>query len=146
MRPITIIRGIAWIGVAVAATALMVRWGTDDAVRSGPPSHWEREVVGGLVLAAIAAVLLMFGGAESRQRWFTRGIAAAAAAATVWIALSLRSSALVTGFPDLIAGPGWTWLMAGGAVTLGAAVLSLLLPAHKRKVKVGGKKARRRRR
>lgn len=145
MRPITVIRAIAWIGVAVAGTSLMVRWGTDQAVGSGPPAQWEREVVGAALLAGIAAVLLMLPERAGRQRWFTRGLAAAAAAGALWIALVLRSSALGTGFTDLIAGSGWTWLMAGGALSLVAAVASLLLPAKKRKVKVGGKKARRRR-
>lgn len=145
MRPITAIRAVAWFATAIAGWSLMVRWGSDSGTPNGPPVHWEREVVGAALLAGIAALLLSFSGAGGRQRWFTRGIAAACSAATVGIALNLRASALGTGFPDLIEGPGWTWLSAGGALSLVAAVAALLLPRTKRKVKVSGKKARRRR-
>lgn len=146
MRPITAIRAVAWIAAVIAGYSLAVRWGTDPDVRSGPPAHWERHVVGAVVLAFFAAVLLMFSKAGGRQAWLTRGLAAAAAMGTVGIALSLRSTAHSTGFPDLVDGPGWTWLVAGGAVATIAAAVSLLLPAKKRVVKVGSKKARRRRR
>jgi hypothetical protein len=145
MRPITVIRAIAWTAAVIAGYSLMVRWGTDPDVRSGPPAHWERQVVGAIVLAFLAAVMLMLSGSGSRQRWLTRGLAAAFAVGTAGIALSLRSKALSSGFPDLIDGDGWSWLIGGGALSVGAAVASLLLPSKKRKDKVGSKKARRRR-
>ena len=146
MRPITVIRAIAWIAAVIAGYSMAVRWGTDPDVRSGPPAHWERQIVGAVVLAFLAAIMLMLSGSGTRQRWLTRGLAAAFAVGTVGIALSLRASAESSGFPDLVNGPGWSWLIGGGVLSVGAAVAALLLPAKKRKVKVSGKKARRRRR
>lgn len=146
MRPITAIRAVAWIAAVIAGYSLFLHWGTDPDVRSGPPAHWERQVVGAVVLTFLAAVALMFSGSGDRQRWVPRGLAAAFAVGTVGIALTLRSNAHSSGFPDLVNGPGWTWLIAGGALSATATVVALLLPAKKRKVKVGSKKARRSRR
>lgn len=145
MRPITAIRAVAWIAAVIAGYSLIVRWGTDPDVRSGPPGHWERQVVGAIALAFLAAAAQMFSGSGTRKRWLVRGVAAAFAVGTVGIALSLRSRAHASGFPDLVDGSGWTWLVGGGALGTAAAVASLLVPAKKRKVKVGSKKARRRR-
>lgn len=145
MRPITAIRAVAWIAAVIAGYSLLVRWGTDADVRSGPPGQWERQAVGAMVLAFLAAAAQMVSGAGTRKRWLVRGIAAACAVGTVGIALSLRSKAHETNFPDLVDGPGWTWLIGGGALATAAAVAALLVPAKKRKVKVSGKKAARRR-
>ena len=66
------------------------------------------------------------------------------AAAAIFTVLSLRDNAMQT-FPDLIQGDGWQTLAIGVGIAFGNTVIALLLPAPKRVVKVGSKKARRRR-
>ena len=145
MRPITIIRAFAWLALVVGMWTLSLPWGTDAAAGKGPPPEFGREVTGGLMLIGLAALLLSLPGADGKRRWLLRGLAAACAAATVFIVLSVRNTAISGSFPDLIAGGGWRNFAIGGAIAMANAGVALLLPVKKRKVAVGGKKARRRR-
>ena len=145
MRPITVIRGFAWIALVAAMWCLSSPWGTDAAAGKGPPPEWQRKVTGGLILIGLAALLLTLSSADGRRRWLTRGLAAAFAALAVFIALSIRSTAISGSFPDLIEGGGWRMFAIGSGLALANATASLLLPNKKRKVQVGGKKARRNR-
>lgn len=146
MRPLTLIRAVAWLGVLIAGWSLNVKWGTEAAVGNGPPGHWERQVVGAVLLVAIGAVILMaMGRRGAAPGWLARGLATVLSLGGVLISVFLRQSANNSGFTDLIAGPGWTWLFAGCGLTVAACLGGLLLPKPKRKVKVGSKSARRRR-
>jgi hypothetical protein len=124
---LTLIRAVAWFGVFVVFWSLNVRWGTDINVGVGPPGQWERHVVGSGLLAMVAALALSFSGRRGNPpSWTARGIALGAGALIVAIALLLRSRAL-SGFEDLIAGPGWTWLLSGGGFVLAASTLAMSL-------------------
>ena len=144
MRPITIIRVLAWFAFVLVMWALKATWGSESAAGSGVPVQWKKEVQGAIIFVGLAALLLSISGPNGKRRWLTRGIASVLAALAVFIVLSLRQSALET-FPDLIGGDGWNFLALGSACSFVITVVALLLPAPKRSVKVGSKKARRRR-
>lgn len=124
---LTLIRAVAWFGVFVVFWSLNVRWGTDINVGNGPPGQWERQVVGSGLLALVAALALSVSGRRGNPpSWTARGIALAAAVLILGIALLLRSRAM-SGFEDLVAGPGWTWMLSGGGFMLAAATLAMSL-------------------
>jgi hypothetical protein len=126
MRSLTIVRGIALIGLLVAGWSMMVRWGD---IGKGPPAQWERQVVGALLLCLIALVsLASMGQPGSRRSKIARAVAVLAALGAVGLALFLRKDASDSGFTNLLTGPGWTWLVAGTGLCLAAAVGAL--PAH----------------
>jgi len=123
MRPITFIRAVALVGVVVAGWSMTLRWGD---IGKGPPAQWERQVVGAVVLSVVCALCLAFMGMPgTRRSWIARGVAAAASAGAVLIAIVLRQDAVGSGFPQLLAGAGWTWLLAGCGLGLAAAVAAL---------------------
>jgi hypothetical protein len=124
---LTLIRAVAWFGVFVVFWSLNVRWGTDLNVDTGPPGQWERHVVGAGLLAFVAALALSVSGRRGNPpNWTARGIALGAGVLIVAIALLLRSRAM-SGFEDLIAGAGWTWMLSGGGFVLAAATLAMSL-------------------
>lgn len=124
---LTFVRAVAWFGVFIVFWSLNVRWGTDVNVNIGPPGQWERHVVGSGLLALIAALALSISGRRGNPpSWKARGIALAAGVLIIVIALLLRSRAM-SGFEDLIAGAGWTWLLSGGGFVLSAATLAMAL-------------------
>jgi hypothetical protein len=128
MRPLTVIRGLAWFATMVTARSLMLRWSIKADVHSGPPGQWERHVVGAALLAAIAALALSVSGRKGNPpNWIARGIAAACAAGAVGVAFYLRADANSTGFTHLLGGSGWIWLLAGGLGSLSAATFALAL-------------------
>jgi amino acid transporter len=144
MRPATIVRAVALIGMFVAGWSMMVRWGD---IGKGPPAQWERQVVGAIVLCFVAVVALAaMGTAGTRRSAIARGVAVVAALGAVGLAFLLRKDAADNQFHHLLAGPGWTWLVAGAGFCLAAAVGAL---SFRRDEKPAGKptdKARRRKR
>jgi len=124
---LTLIRALAWFGAFIVFWSLNVRWGTDINVGNGPPGQWERHVVGAGLLALVAALALSVSGRRGKPpSWTARGIALGAGVLIIAIALLLRSRAL-SGFEDLIAGAGWTWMLSGGGFVLAAATLAMAL-------------------
>lgn len=142
MRAITMFRAAAWLGTAVVFWSLNVRWGTNLDLPNGPPGQWERLVVGAGVLSLLAALAISVSGRKGNPpSWTARGIGLASALLVIGIALHLRSTAQAVGFTsDLLGGQGWTWLLAGGGLVLGAVAGTLGL-----KPKAGPRKPRRRR-
>jgi hypothetical protein len=140
---LTFIRAVAWFAVVVLFWSLNIRWGTDLDVNAGPPGQWERHVVGAGLLAAVAALALSVSGRRGNPpSWLARGVAFGAAALILTIGLLLRREAqsAITG-ADLIAGAGWTWMMAGGGFALSAAILALTLKPAARPPKRAGEPA-----
>jgi hypothetical protein len=125
MRAITIFRALAWTGTMIVFGSLvLVRWGENPNLPSGPPGQWEKLVVGAGLLAVLSALAISVSG---RRRvppsWAARAVAAVSAALVLGIAFHLRSDALATGFAaDLLSGQGWIWLVAGGGMVLGAVI------------------------
>ncbi len=123
-----LVRALSLIAVALTGWANNVRWGT-SAVRAGPPAQWERIAVGAALLSALVALAVWLGtrsGLGVTRMWW-RGAACLFAVGVVAIALHLRAQAENLQLPDLIAGPGWSWLAAGAGAALAAAVGSFAL-------------------
>lgn len=123
MLPLTLLRAVAWLGAAITFWALNVKWGVEADVGVGPPGHWERHVTGAALLAFTGAMALTISGRGGRPpRLWARGITLACGAGIILIALLLRRDAFAEGFDHLIAGPGWTWMFAGGGLVSAAAL------------------------
>ncbi len=123
MRPVTVIRALLWIGVAVSWWALNLRWGADLDVGSGPPAQLERLVVGSALLVTIAALALSVSGrgAVPPASW-AKGIAVAAALAALGCTLMARSQAVTTRVAHVLQGPGWPWMLVGAGLATGCAL------------------------
>lgn len=125
MRAITLFRALAWTGTMIVWSSLvLVRWGENPNLPAGPPGQWEKLVVGAGLLATIAALAISVSGRKRvPPSWRARAVSAVGAALVLGIAFYLRSDALAKGFgAALLGGQGWTWLVAGGGMLLGAAV------------------------
>ncbi len=130
MRPITLLRAVAWLGLAVVAWSLNIRWGVDPNVPTGPPAQWQRHVVGAGLLALIAAVALSASGRKGNPPSnVARGIAVGAALLIAVLGLVVRSSATSSGFEHLLQGSGYRWMFSGGGLVLGAAIGAFALRA-----------------
>ncbi len=147
MLTMMLARGIAWVGAVVTWWSLNVVWGTDIDAGKGPPGQWQRQVVGAGILALIAAVAITATGRGGKPPGkVARGVALAGALGVGLIVYLLRRDGLAT-FPHLLAGAGWTWLLAGGGFLLAASTLTFAAaqaPAEE-PVAQKGKKAKKRR-
>jgi hypothetical protein len=143
MRPITLFRALAWFGVVVVFWSLNIQWGTDIDAGNGPPTVWHRTVVGAGLLSFIVALILSIAGRKGNPPGWPARIAATAGAALV-LFLGWRLHGQADGpYTDAIAGPGWTWLMVGGALLAGAVIGTMGLKAPRAKAagsKGGGKR------
>lgn len=133
-----LVRGLSLIAVALTGWANNVRWGT-SSVRPGPPAQWERIAVGAALLSALVALAVWLGtrsGLGVSRMWW-RGAACLCAVGVGAIVLQLRAQAEKLQLPDLVEGPGWSWLAAGAGAALAAAVGSFALrgdvPVSRRK-------------
>ena len=130
MRPITVIRALAVFGVMVTWWSLNIQWGGDAGAGSGPPYQFQRYAVGAGMLATIAAIALSVSGRKGAPpSWLARGIAAVAGVCILLVAWFVHSRAHSSGFPHLIEGAGWTWMLAGGGFITSAAISALALRA-----------------
>lgn len=124
MRAITVFRALAWAGAMIVwGSLILVRWGENPNLPSGPPGQWEEMVVAAGLLATLAALAISVSGRKRvPPSWGARAVSAACAVVIVGLAWYMRSDALATGFAaNLLTGQGWTWLFAGGGMVLGAA-------------------------
>lgn len=129
MRPITLFRAMAWLGVALVFWSLNVQWGSNADAGAGPPAMWHRTVVGAGLLSFIAAMAMSLSGRKDRPpSWLARAIAGIGAAAILFIAYRLRMQAEGP-LADTVRGQGWTWLVAGGGLVASAVVGSLGIKA-----------------
>jgi hypothetical protein len=133
MRARILVRAGSLIGFALTAWSNNVRWGSDASLRGGPPMQWERAAVGAALLSALAALAVWLGTRPASTGPWLRVAACAFALAVAAIALYLRSEANRIGIADVLNGPGWTWLVAGAVVSIGAAAGSLALRGPIRK-------------
>ncbi len=143
LRPITVIRAIQWLAIVVTGWSLSVPWGDEIAVGKGPPSQWERHVVGAVLLLLLAA-LTMTRTARKNEKpsGIALGIAGAASLGAIALALDLRSTALAREQGHVLLGGGWLWMSAGACMAFGSVVSAFTLrfrPAPISKVKDAGK-------
>ena len=135
LRPITVIRAILWVAIVVTAWSLGVPWGDEVAVGKGPPSQYERHVVGAALLLLVAAFTMM---RTARKNEKPGGIALAiaclASLAALALALDVRSTALDKEQGHVLLGGGWLWMSAGACTAFGAVVSAFTLRFRPAKV------------
>ncbi|MBT8496504.1 MAG: hypothetical protein KJO07_25880 [Deltaproteobacteria bacterium] len=130
MQPITVMRACAWLAVVLAGWSVNLRWGVDQMVRTGAPPQFERHVVGAALLAAIAALALIFAHpkrAVARKAAIVATIAALGSHAVAWW---IRSLASTQGQPQLTDGTGWMWLCAGTALAIASSAGAIFLKSE----------------
>ncbi len=140
LRPITVIRAIQWIAIVVAAWSLAMPWGDELDVGKGPPSQWERHVVGAALLLLVAALTMTLTARnDEKPGGVALAIAGLASLGAIALALDLRSTALDRGHGHVLLGGGWMWMSAGACMAFGSVVSAFTL--RFRPAKVGANKA-----
>ncbi len=119
-------RAAAWIGAVVVGWSLNIRWGDDEFLGNGPPATYHKHVVGAMLLAFMAALLISL----SQKMPFKLAACAVAVGAGI-IAVVIK-----TGAPDTVtSGSGLLWMTVGaGLAVIGSGMtLSLKPPEAKKK-------------
>lgn len=128
LRPITVIRAVQWAAIAVTGWSLSLPWGDEIAVGKGPPSQWERHVVGAALLLLVAALALSRTARENEKPGrFAIALAAATSLGALALALGIRSTAIDQGQAHILLGGGWLWMSAGACMSFGAVVSAFTL-------------------
>ena len=99
--------------------SLTLRWGADPALPTGPPAHFERPVVGAMLLSLIAAFCLSVSGSARNDRppaLWAKGLSILAALGAAALVAWMQS----TGPSTALSGSGWMWSACGAALVLGA--------------------------
>lgn len=119
-------RAAAWIGVIVVGWSLNIRWGDDEFLGNGPPATYHKHVVGAMLLAFVAALLISL---SHKLPFKLAGCAAAVSAGILAVIIKTGAPATVT------SGSGLLWMTIGaGLVVIGSgATLSLKPPEVKKK-------------
>lgn len=127
------IRAVQAIAVIITGWSLSKPWGQELAAGKGPPSQWERHVVGATLLLAIAALAMMLtargkgSGPVAKPSYLAIGVAALCGLGAAFVALSVRSSAQSRGLDHVLLGGGWMWMLTGAAIALGATSSAAIL-------------------
>ncbi len=137
----TVARVLAVLSVAITLWSLNVAWGDDPALRGGPPRQWERHLVGAALLAGLSAVLVLFG-SRPGAALVLRSINVAISLGPGVIALVLRSEAAEKNLPQLLEGPGWTWLAVGSGLAVLAAASTFLSQKSPERKRARGRSGR----
>lgn len=128
LRPLTVIRAVQWLAVIITGWSMSLRWGDEAITGNGPPAQWERHVVGATLLLFLAAVASSLAGRKGKPVGLLAVlVSCAGSGGAVALSLALRSQAIDNQHVHLLAGNGWLWMMAGGAMSVGAAVSGLTL-------------------
>lgn len=117
-----------WLSIVVTAWSLSMPWGDEIAAGKGPPSQWERHVVGAALLLLVAALAISrTGGKSEKPGGLALAIAALASLGALALALDLRSTALEREQGHVLLGTGWLWMCAGACTAFGAVVSAFTL-------------------
>jgi hypothetical protein len=117
-----------WLSIVITAWSLSVPWGDEIAAGKGPPSQWERHVVGAALLLLVAALAISrTGGKNEKPGGVALAIAALASLGAIGLALDLRSTALAREQGHVLLGTGWLWMCAGACTAFGAVVSAFTL-------------------
>ncbi|HKE19549.1 MAG TPA: hypothetical protein VKB80_31950 [Kofleriaceae bacterium] len=115
-----VVRAAGLIGAALTCWSNNVQWGTGPG-RGGPPGQWERAAVGAALLSLLAALAVWLATRPGASRTWLRIAACLCALGVAAIAYHLRAEAEHLRLPNLMEGPGWTWMAAGAGFALAAA-------------------------
>ncbi len=128
LRPITIIRAVQWASIAVTAWSSAVPWGSELGIGKGPPSQYERQLMGAVLLLLLSALAMTFTARKQEKPGrFALCIATGASLGALALALTVRSTAIENHHVHVLVGGGWTWMAAGTCMSLGAAATAFFL-------------------
>jgi len=119
-------RAATWVGVVVVGWSLNVRWGDDVLLPNGPPATYHKHVVGAMLLAFAAAVLISI---SQKVPYRVAGCTAAVLAGVIAVVIK-------TGAPETVtSGVGLLWMTIGAGLTVigSGATLALEAPEQKQK-------------
>jgi len=120
MHAMTIMRAIAFIGMAITFWSLNLRWGLSEDMGNGPPKPWERFVVLAGLLSFIATALIAVSGKKGNPptpKIRLTALLFSTLAAGVPFYLYFKSLDMYT---TALHGNGWLWLLIGTALVLGS--------------------------
>jgi hypothetical protein len=124
----TVIRAVQWASIVVTGLSLSRPWGDEIAVGKGPPSQYERHVVGAALLLFVAALTMArTARKDGKPGRFALAIAGAASLGAVALALGVRSTAIENQQAHVLLGGGWMWMSAGACMSIGAVVSAFTL-------------------
>lgn len=129
----TFIRAMQWVAVVITGWSLSLRWGDEVAAGKGPPSQWERHVVGATMLLVVAAVAMTAtgrsksSGVAAPPGTLALALSALCGASALGIALWLRSTALTREVSHVLLGGGWLWMLSGAALALAGTTGAVLV-------------------
>jgi len=125
-------------------------WGDELGIGKGPPTQYERQLVGAALLLFVGAVaLVMTARKEPKPGRFALVVAGVASLSAIALALTVRSTAMSNDQAHVLLGGGWMWMAAGACMSLGATASAVALrfakpvePPTKVTKRVGNKKNR----
>ena len=124
----TVIRAVQFASIVVTAWSSAMPWGDELGIGKGPPSQFDRQLVGAallLLVGAIAMVMTARKGAKPGR--FALAVSAAASLGAVALALTVRSTAMANDLSHVLVGGGWMWMAAGACMSLGATASAVAL-------------------
>lgn len=107
-------------------------WGNEAGIGKGPPSQYERQLMGAVLLLLLGALALIFTARKNaRPGRMAIAIAGLSSVGAVGLALSVRSSALAAEHGHVLLGGGWVRMAAGAFLAVGAAASAATLSFSK---------------
>lgn len=140
----TFIRAVQWVAVVITGWSLSLRWGDEIAAGKGPPSQWERHVVGATLLLIVAAVAMTATGRSKKSGEAAPPgtaalvVSAMCGAAALGIALWVRSSALSRELNHVLVGGGWLWMLSGAALAMAGTSGAVLVRLQRKSAVASG--------
>jgi hypothetical protein len=103
-------------------------WDDEVASGKGPPSQYERHVVGAALLLFVSALTMMATARKTEKPGrVALAVAGAASLGAMALALSVRSTAMDHNQAHVLLGGGWLWMSAGTCMSVAGVVSAFTL-------------------
>ncbi len=117
----TVIRAVQFASIVVTAWSSAMPWGDELGIGKGPPTQYERQLVGAALLLFVGAVAMVLTARQgAKPGRFALAVASAASLGAIALALTVRSTATANDQAHVLLGGGWMWMAAGACMSLGA--------------------------
>jgi len=114
--------------VAVTAWSSAMPWGDELGIGKGPPSQFDRQLVGAALVLLVGAIAMILTAHKGKKPGpFALAVSGSASVGAIALALTVRSTAIDHGQAHVLLGGGWTWMAAGASIALGASLSAVAL-------------------